>query len=360
MSFLILEQEKIFFTDIPERINQDRWSPYSQAILTFCMAWWSSQNSFGIETSGTTGPPKTISWTRALMLWSINNTALALQLKKEMHCLHCIDVSKAGGKMMLARALQLGMSLEIIEPSANPFNGAISSHYDFAAMVPLQIHRLQAENTIESLNKIDVLIIGGAALSSSLMAAIQPLQTQIYATYGMTETASHIALQHLNGDKRDLFFRPLNGIKISVGENNCAIITTPFQEHLITNDLIELQETGAFKLLGRQDNIINSGGYKISLEKVESAFDKSFTTLKINFFNYCAYKQPDERLGEALIVILETPPLEDLILEALKTELRNYLEKYEMPKYYYFMNSLEYTSSGKIDRKTSAEKYFSR
>ncbi len=356
MSFILLEQEKIFFNDIQERFNENRWSPYSKEILSFCMAWLAHQNTYEITTSGSTGNPKTISWTRALMLWSIANTAKALPLKNGMHCLHCIDVKKAGGKMMLARALHLQMSIEVIEPSANPFEGVLSLPFNFAAMVPLQIHRLYAENKIELLNAIDVLIVGGAALNASMTNALQPLKTQVYATYGMTETASHIALQRINGKQRQDSFYPLPEINIRLNENHCAVISTPFHHHLVTHDLIQLLDDGSFQLLGRRDHVINSGGYKISMEKIESSLDKSFTALKINFFNFCVYKQPDERLGEALIVILETTPMERLRLEALKNELSTHLEKHEMPKYFYYTSRLQYTSSGKIDRMRSAEK----
>lgn len=288
------------------------------------------------------------------MLWSINNTASALNLKKDMHCLLCIDARKTGGKMMLARALHLGMSMEIAEPSSNPIQNISSAHFDFAAMVPLQVHTLYALGMLDELNKIDTLIIGGASLNSSLINALQNVRTKIYATYGMTETASHIALQRINDKNRQDYFTPFPEVSISTNEEGCAMITTPFHEKLITTDIIGLHENNAFKIIGRSDHTINSGGYKISMEKVEDAIDKAFTSLKINFFPYCAYKQQDEKLGEALLVIFETEPLEPTLIEELKKELLNYLNKYELPKHFYFTKKLAYTISGKIDRARSA------
>ena len=355
VSFLILEQEKIAFTDISKLVNEPRFNDYSRSILRFCFEWLNGQNTFEIHTSGSTGIPKSILWTRELMIWSIKNTALALQLKKGMHGLLCIDSNKAGGKMMLARALFLEMSLEIVEPQSYPFQNTNSVLFDFAAMVPIQIHQLHTSGGIAELEKVDVLIIGGAPLTIGLNLALQSLKTKIYSTYGMTETASHIALKKINGGDKQESFIPLNEVQITKNDNDCAIIKTPFHNNLVTNDIIEIHEHNSFEVIGRYDNIINSGGYKISLEKVEAAIDKVLTELKINFFNFCAYKQPDEKLGEELIIIFETEPLQKSIEDQILDGLKSHLDKFEIPKHFYYLGKLAYTASGKIDRGMSGE-----
>ncbi len=273
-----------------------------------------------------------------------------------MHVLHCIDANKTGGKMMLARAFELGMSLEVVIPSSNPFENAQATHYDFASMVPMQIHYLQQQHQLDALNKIDTLLLGGAALNPSLTQALQPLTTQVYFGSGMTETASHIALQRINGVQATSYFTCLPGVAITLNEEACAVIHTPFHEALLTHDRIEMQGENRFVVLGRTDNIVNSGGIKIELEKVESAIDKALTNLKMNFYSYCAYHQPDDRLGEALMVIIESEPWDASTMEEFKNELKDQLEKVEIPQHIYFTTQLEFTSSGKIDRKGSAEK----
>ena len=355
MSYIILEQQKIPFHEIKESIKENHFSLYSKGILAFCAEWLSKNATFEIYTSGSTGVPKRILWTREMILWSIKNTVQALGLKKNMHCLHCIDANKAGGKMMLARALTLGMSLEVIAPSSNPLLNCISKHFDFAAMVPLQIHTLYNNGQLKELEKIDTLIIGGASLNQSLADALQNIKTKIYTSYGMTETASHIALKRINGDEKQEYFIPFDDVNISISDDGCLVINTPFHHRLATHDMVKIHSENSLEITGRNDNMINSGGYKISLEKIEAALDKALTSLKINFFNYCAYKQPDEKLGEALVVIFETKSLEESMMDELKKELSPYLEKYELPKHFYFTDKLEFTVSGKIDRKKSWE-----
>ncbi len=356
MGFILLEQKKIPFHEIHLSINENHFSPYSNGILAFCAAWLNKKDSFEIFTSGSTGEPQKMLWSREIMLWSIRNTAQALGLKEEMHCLHCIDFTKAGGKMMLARALEIGMSLEVVEPASDPMEKIISPHFDFAAMVPLQVQSLFTHGKLDELNKIDTLIIGGAALNNNLQNVLQKINTKVYTTYGMTETASHIALQRINGSGKQIYFAPFKDVELSVNEEGCAVIRTPFHEGIVTHDSIILHENNSIEITGRKDNVINSGGYKISLEKVEAAIDKALTVIKINFFNYCAYKIPDEKLGEALIVIFETLVMAPVELDMLKKEMMDHLEKYEFPKHFYFIDKLQYLSSGKIDKKGSAAK----
>jgi O-succinylbenzoic acid--CoA ligase len=171
--------------------------------------------------------------------------------------------------------LELGMSLEVVTPSRDPLKEIQSSFFNFSAMVPLQIHQLVKEKRIDELNKIEKLIIGGASLNEESLSALQQVDTKVYATYGMTETASHIALKKLNGPERQGSFYSLPGVKITANKENCAVIETPFHHGLVTNDIIELHSDGSFDLMGRADNIINSGGVKISMEKVEQAIEKA-------------------------------------------------------------------------------------
>jgi O-succinylbenzoic acid--CoA ligase len=355
MSFLLLENRQVLFSGIRNALSQVWWNERSRAVLDFCDAWLTGVQEFEIFTSGSTGTPKRITWSRELMQWSIQNTATALSLEKDMHALLCMDPSKAGGKMMLARALELGMSLEVIEPSRDPLREAQSKFLNFAAMVPLQLQHLIKENRLAELEKIEKLIIGGARLNDESLMAIQSIDTEIFATYGMTETASHIALQRLNGEKRQDAFHPLPGVKIQADENGCALIQTPFHHALHTHDLVTVNEDGSFLIHGRLDNMVNSGGIKISMEKVEDAIDKALTALKLNFMNFCAYKKSDPEYGEALIAIFEGDKFEEKELMDLRSELRKTLLKFEQPKEFYFAKKLAYTSSGKIDRARSGE-----
>ena len=87
----------------------------------------------------------------------------------------------------------------------------------------------------------------------------------------MTETLSHIALRRLNGPDASPYYTPFPSVKLSLSTDDTLIIDAPLvtDETLVTNDVAELLPDGRFRILGRKDNIINSGGIKIQTEIVE-------------------------------------------------------------------------------------------
>ena len=86
----------------------------------------------------------------------------------------------------------------------------------------------------------------------------------------MTETLSHIALRRLNGPDASDYYIPFSSVKLSLSPDKTLVIDAPLvtQAPLITNDVAELLPDGRFRILGRKDNIINSGGVKIQIENI--------------------------------------------------------------------------------------------
>ncbi len=120
------------------------------------------------------------------------------------------------------------------------------------------------------------ILVGGAATSPALEQALQCITAPVYATYGMTETVSHIALRRLNGPPRSEWFTALPGVDLGVDQRGCLHITsaaTNFQR-IQTNDVVDLPDPMHFRLLGRADRVINSGGVKIQPEPVEQLIQR--------------------------------------------------------------------------------------
>ena len=120
---------------------QAQVSDDERRVLDFCQHWLAGQETFTLQTSGSTGQPKTILLTRAQMVTSAHWTGQALGLEPGDRALVCLSVTYIAGMMMLVRGFELGLHLTVIDPVSRPLAPfAPAEHFDFTAMVPLQLH----------------------------------------------------------------------------------------------------------------------------------------------------------------------------------------------------------------------------
>ncbi|HEY3430644.1 MAG TPA: AMP-binding protein [Cyclobacteriaceae bacterium] len=315
------------------------FSAFENATFTFMKEWLSGENLFKFQTSGSTGTPKEIALTRNQLQQSAQRTIEALTLSERDTALVCLDTKYIAGKMMLVRSLESNMKIVAVEPSSNPLKG-VTNQITFAAFVPLQLQQMLSNNdSLQKLNQMKGIIIGGGAISHALQSEIKKLSCPAFATYGMTETVSHIALQRLNGPDASDFFHVLPGIQISLDGRGCLVIDMPeFEDSIVTNDFVELIGQDHFRWLGRYDNVINSGGFKISPEKIEKILESILPERA--FFVTSFY---DERLGEKLVLVVEGNRMH---IDFSKLQLH----PYETPKEVIHLPEFIRTETGKINR----------
>lgn len=327
-------------------------SPFEETTFDFIRSWISGEESFDMTTSGSTGSPKSFSLRRTQMIKSTQLTARQVNLTNNMTALLCIDPRYIGGKMMLVRTLVLGLRLVAVEPSSNPLVGVpVDKRVHFTALVPYQVQSILESKHPHLLNNLDTILIGGAPLHATVRETLQRFQCKCYETYGMTETISHIALRLANTKDKQPYFQVLPGIDISRDKRQCLVINAPYlPEPVVTNDLIEIVAPGRFEWLGRWDNVINSGGVKISPEKVERQLDSIFLQTQFPHRFFVA-ALPDQKLGNKLILILEGVHFSSETLQQSLEQLKNVLSPYEVPREVYFAEHFSSTESQKIDRK---------
>lgn len=281
---------------------------YFQKAYDFMQIWMSDKEDFDLQTSGSTGAPKTITVTRSQLRSSALMTGEALNLGKGTRALVCLNVSFVAGLMMLVRGMELGWELTIIEPASNPLLSLKNDYqFDFVAMVPMQfISCMENEETKSKVNNLGKILLGGAPVSVSLLRKIADLNVQVYQSYGMTETVSHIALRKLNCPGIEENYTVLRGVNIGNDERGCLYVSGPMTngEIIQTNDLIKIISDGAFTWLGRIDNVINSGGVKIILDRVDELVASVFYDLEYTASYFTWYEQ-DEKLGQKLILVIE-------------------------------------------------------
>ncbi|MBP6386913.1 MAG: AMP-binding protein, partial [Pseudarcicella sp.] len=336
------------FFDLPQPKTD-----YEKLVVSFCVEWLSGKEEFIIKTSGSTGEPKNIIIKRKQLVASALKTIHFFELKSIHTFFVALNVSYVAGMMMLVRAMQVQAKAIIVEPSNNPLL-ALSKDVkiDFAAFVPTQVSGIFAQNGgFDLFCKIKNVIIGGAAISESLEEKLKIASNNVFATYGMTETVSHIAIRKINTIEKSNCFRLLSHVKIGIDDRKCLTINadvTDF-ETIVTNDLVEIIDELHFKLLGRLDNIINSGGVKIQLEKIEKTISENLPS-NLQSIRFFAFGVHDELLGQKLVVVFESKPFENEQLELLKKTILTHSSKYEMPKAWFFVNEFTETQTQKIDK----------
>jgi len=308
--------------------------PYKKDIGKFLLQWQDRSPSIILKTSGSTGIPKTMTISKQAMVNSAIATGMFFNLKPGNSALLCLPAHYIAGKMMLVRALILGLELDSIAPKSN-LKIASKKQYHFAAMVPMQV-----KNNLDQLNTINKLIVGGVKVSLDLINRLKVLKTSVFETYGMTETVSHIAVRQLNHNSAKTHFKTLPKVEISQDAEDCLIIHAPSisKIQITTNDVVKLYSKNEFEWLGRRDTIINSGGIKIFPEQVENLLSGK---IKHRFF---IASEADKTLGERVILVIEGLKLD------LKDSLFNTLEKHNKPKKIYTIPKFIETSSGKIQR----------
>lgn len=310
---------------------------FEKPVGDFLLDWFDDKSYLEINTSGSTGIPKLIRVDKQAMVNSALATGNFFDLQPGDKVLHCLPAKYVAGKMMFIRGFILGLEIDFVAPSSHPLD-RLDYDYDFAALVPMQ-----AQYSLDKLKHIKKIIIGGAKITKPLEDKLLKVKSEIYETYGMTETITHIAAKRIGEEAFTVF----PNVMLSLDDNNCLLIKAPSisNELIETNDIVEMVSENEFIWLGRYDNVVNSGGIKLIPEQIE---EKLATRIPRRYF---VIGQADSVLGEKLVLIVEGEPI------PIEKEVFDVLDKYEKPKEIHFVKHFEETPTGKIIRKETLSKF---
>ena len=318
--------------------------------MAFIDEWNNDSEYVEVKTSGSTGEPKRMLVEKRRMLNSARITCDFLGLKAGDTALLCMSTDYIAGKMMVVRSIERGLKLIEVPPCGHPLNNSqlsiVNCQLDFAAMVPMQVYNsLQVPEEKERLMAIRHLIIGGGAIDEAMEAELRTFPHAVWSTYGMTETLSHIALRRISGPEASEWYMPFPTVKLSTTDEGCLVIDAPevCAQTLITNDIVELKSDGRFRIRGRKDNVICSGGIKIQIEEVEQTLKKYMRV------PYIISKRKNEKFGEIVVLLTEGDTAE------AQTICEQVLPKYHQPKVYLHVNQIPLTETGKPARKRAEE-----
>ena len=347
----------------------------------FLSEWNNDSDRVLVHTSGSTGKPKPMMVEKKRMLNSARITCDFLGLKPGDSALLCMSLDYIAGKMVVVRSIERHLHLISVSPSGHPLkdinlkdaneknaNGEIT----FAAMVPMQVYNtLQVPEERERLTHVRHLIIGGGAIDASLEKELRSLpgNIAIWSTYGMTETLSHIALRRINGAEASEWYQPFDSVKISQTDEGCLVIDAHLvcAETLVTNDIVEIEsyiynkvekhekvEKLRFRIKGRKDNVICSGGIKIQIEEVEALLKPHLEK------PFMIAKKKDEKFGEIAVLLTEDEDLKKVeatirrLLSGKSDDSNKSSEskshKYWIPREFRYVEHLPLTETGKPKR----------
>ena len=341
----------------------------------FFSEWNNDSDRVLVHTSGSTGKPKPMMVEKKRMLNSARITCDFLGLKPGDSALLCMSLDYIAGKMVVVRSIERHLHLISVSPSGHPLkdidlkdaNGKdVNGEITFAAMVPMQVYNtLQVPEERERLTHIRHLIIGGGAIDASLEKELQALpgNIAIWSTYGMTETLSHIALRRINGAEASEWYQPFDSVKIGQTEEGCLVIDAPLvcAETLVTNDIVEIEsyiynkvEKLRFRIKGRKDNVVCSGGIKIQIEEVEALLKPHLEK------PFMLAKKKDEKFGEIAVLLTEDEDLKKVeatirrLLSGKSDDSNKSSEskshKYWIPREFRYVEHLPLTETGKPKR----------
>lgn len=315
----------------------------------FLAEWHNDSEFVHVQTSGSTGSPKPMMIEKRRMLASARITCDFLGLRPDDSALLCMSLDYIAGKMMVVRSLERQLRLVTVAPSGHPLSN-LSPHSSylsplvFAAMVPLQVYNsLQVPEECERLREIRHLIIGGGAIDEAMAAQLKTFPHAVWSTYGMTETLSHIALRRLSGPEASDWYTPFPSVNLSLSVDGCLIIEAPevCEERLVTNDIAVLSPEGRFRILGRKDNMICSGGIKIQAEELERQLRPHLSA------PFMITKRSDEKFGEVVVLLTEGD------ISDARNVCEHILPKFHHPRIYLHVAQIPLTATGKPARKTA-------
>lgn len=310
----------------------------------FTDLWNEGAETFTVETSGSTGPPKKIVLSRNQLIASAKRTLNYFGLKPGDSALLAISPATIGGKMMIVRAMIGGLYLFISAPKANPLADLPSgTKLDFAPLVPLQIRAIERKSP-ELLTTVRTILLGGSPVSPELEQRLAELHDRMFIGFGMTETVSHVAVRKAGNP----VYTALEGVTFSENEGALTLSDRLLNiENLQTNDSVHLKDVTHFEWLGRTDFVINSGGIKIHPEQLERLLS---AYIDAPFF---VAGKPDAAFGEICMLVVD-PQHGSPDLAKLQQVCRENIGKYAVPKTIVYV-PMVYGNGNKINRKATLQ-----
>lgn len=326
-------------------------------------------------TSGTTGEPKGVRLTLGNLLWSAIASALRLGVSPSDRWLCCLPMYHMGGLAPAIRTVCYGTTL-VLQPEfdAEETAGVLSDQkITGISLVPTQLQRLLDAGLDGS--TLQTVLLGGAPATESVLERAMEADVPLYPTYGLTETASQVATATPDqvANYPETVGQPLLGTSVRIvadgeevppGERGELVIDGPtvtpgylddartaaaFDSFgLRTGDIGYRDEDGRLWVIGRNDEMILTGGELVAPEEVAEVIRAVDGVEAVAVIGLA-----DQEWGERVAAVV-VPSSNTDSTAAVRAKIDNHcgeeLASYKQPKTIDFVDALPRTHSGTLDR----------
>ncbi|MFC5285965.1 o-succinylbenzoate--CoA ligase [Actinokineospora guangxiensis] len=307
--------------------------------------------ALAVPTSGSTGEPKSVLLPGSALLASA--AATHARLGGPGTWLLALPTTHIAGIQVLVRSLVAGTTPAEL---AGPFRGKSFTEAAadvlaadgprYTALVPTQLTRVLewGGDALAALRSFDAVLIGGAALAPPVLAAAREAGVRVVRTYGMTETAGGCVYDGL----------PLDGVSVEITAAGLVRLggptvahgyagSAPFGGWFTTSDLGELVD-GRLQVLGRADDLINTGGEKVAPAAVEAVLLAQPGVRAV-----CVVGVPDPEWGQRVAALVVGALSQDAL-----AAVRAALGAAAVPRRVVTVDALPEKAPGKVDRAAAA------
>ncbi|GGO10476.1 O-succinylbenzoic acid--CoA ligase [Microbispora rosea subsp. aerata] len=296
-----------------------------------------------IATSGSTGAPKGVELTAGALLASARASLARLGAGEGDRWLCCLPPSHISGAQVLIRSLLCGTE-PIVHPRFSPAD-VIASGADYVSLVPTQLRRVL--DTGADLAGFPVILLGGAAAPPALLAEARAAGLRVVTTYGMSETSGGCVYDGV----------PLDGVEVEIGDDGRVRIAGPvlFSGYrlraerpfeggwFVTSDLGSMDD-GRLTVLGRADDVINTGGRKVVAGAVADVLAGHPAVRDV-----VVVGRPDPEWGEIVVAVVVPRGDGEVTLGALRDFAKERLPAYAAPRAVELVSRIPLLPNGKPD-----------
>jgi O-succinylbenzoic acid--CoA ligase len=297
-----------------------------------------------VTTSGSTSLAKSVALSSSALIASTNASHKYLGATPGDSWSLLLPTSHIAGLNVLLRATALGSRVIDNRNTSNYIDA------DFISIVPTQLHKALTGDLklLEHLTAAEAVLVGGGSISDKLKKEAAAKHIKVVTTYGMTEMSGGCVYNQKPLDGVDIKVNDVGQIKltgpmIASGYVSDKGVIKPFSNDgwFESTDLGDFT-SGMLKVNGRSDEVIISGGEKISLLMVEQKVRELIPNQEI-----IAFSLPDDMWGEKLCLGSNSK----IDLMSLKEKLGSIMT----PKLVFLFERIPTTAIGKPDRRAAAD-----
>lgn len=301
-----------------------------------------------VSTSGTGGEPKLVQFDRAAIDAAVAASALALEATPHDPWLCCLPLAHVGGLLVLLRGVLLRAPVSV-HPGFDPAAVALERDVAFTSVVPTMLVRLLDAGV--DLRGFRAILVGGAHLPLDVRERARAAGARLVETYGLTESCGGVVYEG----------RPLPGVRMRIDAEGGIQLSGPMMMlgyrfdaegtaraftpdgWLRPGDAGEIDLDGRLQVIGRVDDLINSGGEKVWPHEVEAVLRTHPKVAEV-----LVRGRPDPEWGQRVVAwVVPTEAADPPSLEELRAHAARRLPRHKAPREIVPIEALPQTGTGK-------------